>query len=423
MRWTLLLAAVAARGEVTYTKEVSRILQAKCAQCHRPNDIAPFELSTYEQAVTWAIDIERVVTEGIMPPWKPVEGHGNFRDSFALTADEKRDLLAWIRGGMPKGDETDLPPPLANKADWPLGEPDRVVEMPQAYAPPRGRDVYRCFVLDPQIDSDKWVSAVDVLPGNRQSVHHAILYLDSSGEAERLDRQDEEPGYSCYGGPGFSIVGQNFDGLFGLLGLDATLGGWAPGARARHLPDGIGMRLRRTAKIVMQVHYYSALSTEPDRTRVGIYYSTKPVEKGLYYFPLFQTRLEIPAGASKHEVRAQFAMPPFFDARAILTFPHMHLLGREIRTEIEPPRESAKPLLWIDKWDFNWQGAYTYVEPVKIPAFTRLRLTCTYDNSANNPRNPNDPPKVVRWGEETSDEMCINFLGLTFDNERLFNVP
>jgi len=419
MRRLVLFLTASAYAQVTYTKEISRIVQAKCATCHRPNDIAPFELSTYDQTVTWAIDIKRVVTEGIMPPWKPVAGYGEFRDSFALTADEKRDLLSWIDGGMPKGDDADLPPPLANKADWPLGDPDKILEMPQAFAPPRGRDLYRCFVLDPQLDGDRWVSAADILPGNRQSVHHAILYLDSSGEAEKLDAQDEEPGYTCYGGPGYSLIGQNFDSLLGLFGLDSTLGGWAPGTRVRHLPDGIGMRLRKNAKIVMQVHYYSNLSTEPDRTRIGLYYSKKPVEKALYYLPLAQTRLEIPAGTTAHQVRAQFTIPIFFDAQAILTFPHMHLLGRDLKSEIERPREEAKPLIWIDNWDFNWQGPYTYKDPLKLPAFTRVRLTCTYDNSENNPRNPNNPPKVVRWGEETGDEMCINFLGVTFDNERI----
>jgi len=417
-----LLAAVAfavpASGQaVTYSREIARIFQAKCGQCHRPNDIAPFSLDSYQQAVAWAADIRRVVTEGLMPPWKPVEGHGVFRDSFALTAEERRQLLDWIDHGMPEGDPADLPPPVENPGEWVLGEPDRVLVMPEGFTPRRGRDIYRCFVLEAGLEEDRFVSAIDILPGNRQAVHHVIVYLDESGEAARKKEEDGQPGYNCLGGPGVPLV--NMSGsISSLLGFNATLGGWAPGARPRHLPDGIGMRLRKNARIVLQIHYYTAVSVEADRTRLGIYYSKKPVERSLYFLPLAQTNLEIPAGAERHIVRWDFLVPPFLDAQAISIFPHMHLLGTQIRVQAELFGR-VTPLIYIDKWDFNWQGAYTYQEPVSLPAFSRLRMECEYNNSASNPRNPSNPPKVVRWGEETEDEMCVTFLGVTFRNENL----
>ena len=413
-----ILSAMAVYGQPTYTREISRILQGKCQQCHRAGDIAPMELATYEQAVDWAADIKRVVNDGIMPPWKPVEGHGKFKGGYGLTAQEKQDLMAWIDGGTPKGEDSDTPEALPERGDWILGEPDRVLQMPVAYTPPRGKDVYRCFVIDPQLEGDQYISAVDMLPGNRKSVHHVILYLDTSGQAEKLDAQDEEAGYSCYGGPGFDVVtGSNLS----VDALSVTLGGWAPGARPQHLPEGVGMFLSKKAKIVMQVHYYTNVSREPDQTRVGLYYAKGEVQRRMFFLPLIQQRLAIPAGNAKFQATASLTLPLLLDAKLINIFPHMHLLGTEIK--VEATRGSTTtPLVWINKWDFNWQGAYTYEEQVPVAAMTTIRMTCTYDNSAGNPRNPSNPPKLVTWGEGTEDEMCVAFMGVTFDRQGLLGL-
>jgi hypothetical protein len=425
MRLVLLavLAVAAARAEVTYSREISRIFQAKCQQCHRQGDIAPFALDGYEAAATWAADIERVVRDRIMPPWKPVAGHGEFRDSYGLTDEERSQILEWAANGAPEGDPADLPEkPEAPEGEWVLGDPDLVLEMPVEYSPPRGRDMYRCFVLPTGIDADKFVSAVDVLPGDRKIVHHIILFLDSSGVAEQLDAQDEEPGYTCFGGPGTPTGGNS---VSALLANGVTLGGWAPGTRPRHLPEGIGMHLPATARVVMQVHYYTVGRNGTDKTRVGLYFSKAPVERRLFFVPLVpldlrgRVQLEIPAGDANYTAEGLMVVPPLLDAHIVQIFPHMHLLGREIRAEVIPPREDPKPLIYIDNWDFNWQGAYNYVEAVAAPAFSMLRFSCTYDNSENNPKNPNNPVKTVRWGEGTEDEMCVIFLGLTFDRENL----
>ncbi|HBY63940.1 MAG TPA: ascorbate-dependent monooxygenase [Solibacterales bacterium] len=410
-------AAGTAGAQPTFSKEVSRILQAKCQNCHRPKDIAPFALLTYGDASTWAADIARVVREGIMPPWKPVPGHGEFRDSFGLTDEERETLIRWAEGGAPEGDPADLPEPMAERGEWALGEPDLVLTMAEAYTPPRGKDMYRCFVLPTPYDSDRWVTAVDVLPGDRSVVHHAILYLDTTGEAERLDAAEEGPGYTCYGGPGTPIFSDAR-----ALAAGGTLGGWAPGARPHHLPEGIGMTLPAGARIVLQLHYYSTRVTAEDQTRIGLYFAKTDVERRLTFLPIVpldsrgRVRMEIPAGAERHEVQATFATPPLalFNLRAIHVFPHMHLLGKEIRLDVRRNGE-WEPMILIDKWDFNWQGSYTYQSPVSVPGGATLRLRCTYDNSTNNPRNPNAVPKLVTWGEGTEDEMCLAFLGVVFE--------
>jgi hypothetical protein len=398
-------------AEVTYTREVSRILNSRCGSCHRPGDVAPMSLLSYENAAAYAPDIERVVEAGLMPPWKPTESHGKFKGAFALKPEEKLDLLSWIRNGTPYGDEADLPEQEQREGEWVLGEPDLVLKMPVAFKPVRGKDIYRCFVLPTGLDADRFVSAIDVLPGNRRIVHHVIAYLDHTGAAEELDAQDEEPGYDCYGGPGFELGDTN---LASLLLNGYMLGGWAPGARPERLPPGIGMRLGKNTRVVLQVHYYTNLREGEDQTTVGLYFNTEPVRKQLYYIPVVQPRLAIPAGEASHTVEAQFPVFPFLEMRVINVFPHMHLIGTKI--EVEKQRGSARELLiGIDQWDFNWQGAYTFEEPVRLPAYSQVNLRCTYDNSVNNPRNPNNPLKVVRWGEGTEDEMCLAFLGVIFE--------
>jgi hypothetical protein len=417
-----LLVAAVATAQITYTRDVASIFQAKCQICHRSGDIAPFTLDTFEAASDWRDDIKRVITEGRMPPWKPVPGHGEFRGNFSLTDEEKRKIVDWVDTGAARGEDTDLPPPPEPRGDWVLGEPDLVVQMSEPYAPPRGKDMYRCFVIPTNFDTQRFVSAVDILPGDRRSVHHVILYLDTSGKAEELDARDEGPGYTCFGGPGTPV---ELLALETVLGNGVTLGGWAPGTRPNHLPDGIGMHVPAKAKIVMQVHYYGRRAGAEDQTRVGLYFNKTPVNKRLLWFPILpldsrgRIDLNIPADAERHEAKAEFIVPPLLDAKVINVFPHMHLLGREIKMDVLKPDRTEVSLGFINDWDFNWQGPYTFVDPVAIPAFSRVRLSCTYNNSASNPRNPNNPVKPVSWGEGTEDEMCVNFLGITLDRENL----
>src|SRR5712692_9266918 len=274
-RSLLTLAALSASYSValaqgpTYAKEVSRIVQAKCQICHRDGDVAPFSLNAYDDAANWSEDITRVVTAGTMPPWKPVAGYGEFRDSFALTADEKKTLLDWIANGMDPGDPADLPDPVVNTGAWPLGDPDVVLTMPQAFTPPRSKDLYRCFVLpETGFDQTTYLSAIDVRPGNRQIVHHSLIYADTTGTAVQMDGQDGNPGYTCFGGPGIPVDTTN---LLGALDNLSGLGGWAPGQRTHFLPDGIGIMIPAKARIVVQIHYNPFGRTGPDQTQIGLY--------------------------------------------------------------------------------------------------------------------------------------------------------
>lgn len=410
----LALPAFATEGDPKYYEDISPILRAKCEICHRENDVAPFALAGYDTAVTYAKDIQRVITIGKMPPWKPVAGHGDFKGSFALTESERKMILAWIEAGTPSGDEANMLPPLENKTEWSLGYPDRVYSMLQSYEPPIGQDVYRCFVIPTDFDETRYVKAIDYLPGDRGIVHHVLLYADTQGIGDRLDEADPEPGYSCFGGPGIEI---------GLNSLKSLLGGWAPGQRAHLLPDDLGVEIPKGAKLIMQVHYYPVARTAPDQTRIGLYLHESKPKNTMFMVPILNNSFEIPAGAEAHDVTTTFptgSLATLFDVLHLVeptkiatVFPHMHLLGQQIQVDVTDRRgQVIAPLIYIDKWDFKWQGSYDYVEPMQLKSGQRVKLTCTYNNSESNIWNPNNPLIPVRWGEKTSDEMCLVFLGV-----------
>jgi len=398
-------ASVAQDEPVTFNKQIVRIFQKNCQTCHHPGDIAPFSLMTYRDALPYARLIRQKTQDRQMPPWKPVSGCGEFLDENRLTDEEIRTIARWVDQGAPEGAPQDLPEPLNFTDGWAMGEPDLVLAPDEEYEPPQGDDTLRCFTIPANLRGDRFISAIEVRPGNRRIVHHVLAFVDAKGISAQLDEADPGPGYTSFGGPGFDP--------------DATLGGWAPGVRPIVYPEGVGAKVAANARIVIQVHYHPNGSRETDRTLLGIHFARSPVKKNLYLLPIANTRFVIPAGAKRHEVTASFTAPPFVNSHAIFIAPHMHLLGREIKVEVTYPDRRTACLIHIDDWDFDWQAVYTFKKPIAIPGGTRVNLTAYYDNSADNPRNPNSPPKDVRWGEQTTDEMCLAFIGFTLDAEQL----
>ncbi|MBI4908038.1 MAG: ascorbate-dependent monooxygenase [Acidobacteria bacterium] len=396
----LSLTAIQLSAQPTY-KEVAPILESHCQSCHRPNDIAPFALLSYDDAATWAEDIKRVVNEKIMPPWKPVAGYGEFKDVNVLSDAEKQTLMSWVDAGAPLGDPAETTEPSTPTGEWRLGEPDMVVKMAEAYMPPRGQDDYRCFVVSNPFDRAMNVRAVDVLPGNRQIVHHVIMFLDTNGQSLKLDEAEDGPGYTCFGGPGFPITSLSF-----------MLGGWAPGTVPKFLPDGVSVQIPRGGRLIMQVHYFPVGRTGEDVTKVGLYLSKGTNDRQLLYIPVVNDTFTIPPGNANYEDALTTLTP--FDLKVYNIFPHMHLLGRKIKVDATV-KQDDKSLIYIDDWDFKWQGFYDYKEPQTIPAGSRIKLSCVWDNSEGNPRNPNNPLKTIKWGEGTQDEMCVAFLGVVID--------
>lgn len=397
--------AQAAAAAPTFNKEVVRIFQKNCQSCHHPGDIAPFSLMSYKEARPWAKAIREAVITRQMPPWKPVPGCGNFKDARQLTDAEIATIAQWADAGAPEGDAADLPPALNFSDGWTLGEPDLILSYDSSYTPPITGDMYRAFPIPTNLRGDRYVSAIDIRPGNRKIVHHVIAYVDPTGASAQLDANDPGPGYTAFGGPGFA----NYD----------TLGGWVPGQRPFFNLDGVASKLPKDARIVLQIHYHPTGREESDRTQIGIYFAKTPVKKTLYYLPLVNTTFEIPPGDNRYKVTASFTTPAFVGAQLVSITPHMHLLGREMKVEMTAPGRLTECLININDWDFHWQGTYNFQEPPTAPGGTRFALTAYYDNSADNPNNPNSPPKPVRWGEQTTDEMCLAFIGFTLDSEIL----
>lgn len=388
-------------GKVVYSRDIAPILQANCMNCHRDGEVAPFPLVSYADASKRARQIARVTGSRFMPPWKPEPDFGHFVDERRLSERELSLIADWASSGAPEGDAADLPPAPCFAEGWQLGEPDLVIKMAEPFeVPADGRDVFRNFVIPVDLDEDKLVAAIEFRPGNRRIVHHSILFLDSSGAARKKDAADPGPGYASFGGPGFLPSG--------------SIGGWAPGGTPQVLRDGLGRPMKKGSDVVVQIHYHPSGKPEIDQSTVGIHYVKQGKPKPVTAILIVDRGLYIPPGEKNYRLSGSYTLP--FDVTFVGVTPHMHLLGREMKATATLPDGMVDPLVWIKDWNFNWQDQYLFDQPRRLPKGTRLDVSAAYDNSEGNPLNPNSPPKLVTWGEQTPDEMFVCFFLVTTDD-------
>lgn len=387
------------RGKLkpTYTKDVAPILQAKCLNCHRRHQVGPFALETYEQAKKRAKDIAAVTDDRTMPPWKPTRGVGpKLKHDQSLTPAEVATIASWAEAGAPRGDPKDLPPLPTFTEGWKLGPPDLVLEPAEDFpVAASGPDAYRCFVLPTNLARDTFLEAIDYQAGHKAAVHHVISYVDTTGQARELDKAEPGPGYT-------SSVGG------GQVGAD-ELGFWTAGSEPHRLPAGVGIRLPRQSDVILQVHYHPNGKAGTDRTRIGLYFAKKPVKQALHWNNASSYNFRLPAGDSNVEVKASWYVPVPLEALAVA--PHMHHLGRDIRIAVSYPDGTTKDLIHIADWDPSWQSAYYFQKPVPLPAGSTVRVLAHFDNS-DHPRNPNHPPKLVKQGSNSDDEMCVGYIAV-----------
>jgi hypothetical protein len=380
--------------KVTFSRHIAPILYANCTECHRPGEVAPFSLITYEDAAKRANWIAEVTAEGLMPPWHAEAGYGNFRAERRLSAVEKQLIRDWAEADAPQGDEAEMPTLPAYPTGWRLGEPDLVFEASHSVTvPAEGPDQFHHFVIPVGDVEDAVAVAVEFQPGNPRAVHHAIVYVDDSGMARRLDEATPEPGFTTDTGT--------------VIPLAGTMTIWAPGVTPPVLPPGVGQRLPKGADIVVQLHLHPTGREETDRSRVGIHLAKEPVDRFVSDVPFIFGPLviDIPSGEKSHEVSAELKVP--IDVTLTAVMPHMHLLGRRLKVWATLPSGDEVPLVWVKNWDFYWQNQYVYREPIRIPKGSTVHVSGSFDNSADNPRNPSNPPQRVMLGEGSTDEMCL----------------
>ncbi|MEM7048158.1 MAG: redoxin domain-containing protein [Acidobacteriota bacterium] len=389
----------------TYRDHIAPILNANCAQCHSQGGVAPFALDSYDSARRWSRMAAAVTRAGLMPPWHAVRGQGHFREERFLTSRQLDLLEAWDQAGAPRGESAkELPAPTFETSEWPLGEPDLVLTMADTYeVPADGADIYRYFVLPLGLLRDQVVVAMDFQPGDPSVVHHCNFFVDYSGRAREFDSRDPEPGFSVFGTGGF----MSYDGA-------NALGAWAPGVGPYRLPEGRGFDLPRGGDVVLEVHYHPTGKAARDQSSIAFYFAKGPVKRGVSGLMVGTLDVEVPAGDAAYWRKVSMDVPA--DMQLVDIAPHMHYLGREARVLAVLPNGIERPLLHVDDWDLRWQGIYTYRSPVDIPAGSRIEASFRFDNSRQNPANPNSPPKTAKWGWGSDEEMAEIYLTIISDD-------
>jgi Flp pilus assembly protein TadD/mono/diheme cytochrome c family protein len=392
-----LLAGTIYAEPITFTKQVAPILFQSCSSCHRPGESAPFALLTYSDARRHATQIVAVTQSRYMPPWLPEPGHGNFAGERRLSESQIRLIADWVKQGSPEGDPADLPPQPRFVQGWQMGEPDLVIQLPSPYhLSPGGGDVFRNFVLPVDLKETKFVRAIELRPGNQQVVHHANIWIDRRRLLRRRDGQEAQPGF-----PGMDVItearSESFD-------PDSHFLFWKPGSVAQAEPDEMSWRLDPGTDLILNLHLQPSGKEEAIQPSLGLYFNSRPPSR----FPMLvqlehDGALDIPPGSTDFGISDRLVLPVDFDVLAI--YPHAHYIGKKVEAWATLPDGSRRELILIRDWDLNWQAIYRYRTAVSLPAGTVVEMRITYDNSDANPRNPNRPPRRIRAGPRSEDEM------------------
>ena len=366
----------AAHAQISYSDTIAPMLMDKCVTCHRPGGIGPWAMSEYNMVRGFAPMIREVVRTRRMPPWHADPRHGSFSNDRSLSSEQVRTLVHWIEAGAPRGHGED--PLAAFERDWPewsLGPPDLIIDLPAFDVPATGVVEYMYPTVKNPLDRAVWVRAAEIIPGSREALHHVIT---SFGVPDPTARRG--------------------------VTREGSLGGYVPGADADVFPEGTGVLLPAEAVFRLQMHYTTFGRAVTDRSRMGLYFHDAAPEHELQAMVLMNPRLRIPPHAKAHSESAETVLKQ--DILVYNLLPHAHYRGRASEFRAVYPDGSEELLLSVPNYDFNWQTTYELAEPKQLPAGTRIVHTTTWDNSAQNPANP-DPTREVPWGEQSWDEMLF----------------
>ena len=372
-----------AKSTPDYHGRISRLMQFNCLECHRTGGIAPFRLETYAQVKAKSGMIRQVVSDGTMPPWGT---HVTVQETpwindRSLSAADRQDLLAWLAADMPEGDSTQAPLPRAWPEAWMIGTPDKIYQIPEPMqVKAEGIMPYRYVTMAMDLPEDRWIQGWEVQPTAREVVHHVLVFTTPADGRDRKPRGE---------------------------GNDDFLAAFVPGSNYVRYPDGYGKFIPGGSKLKFQIHYTPNGTATQDQVRLGLIFTPRKPDHVVQVFGIANPGLKIPAGAARHPESASIPVPK--PVRLMSLMPHMHVRGQSFRYEITLPNGDVRTLLDVPRYDFNWQHAYRYTVPPRLPAGSRVRAIGWYDNSSANPANP-DPKREVRWGEQTSDEMMIGYV-------------
>lgn len=378
----------------TFNRDIAPIMFAKCAECHRPGEVAPFSLLTYTDASKRADFLAQVTHSRKMPPWRAEIGHVAFLGERRLSDRQIALIESWAKEGAPEGAAEDLPQTPQFASGWRLGKPDVEIKIPHPFTVPAGgEDIFQHFVLPLNLEDDQEIVGWEFRAGNAAVVHHAIIFLDTSGVGRRKDEETPEPGYRTSGSIGIPVAG--------------IVGVWTPGMTPQYFPQNIGLPVSKRADVVVQLHLHPSGKEEVDQSSIALYFAKKPVARRMAGAPLVigSLMIDIPPGSKEYSITSSVTLP--LDVTLISLLPHMHLVGKEMRLTATLPDGEVKQLVWIKDWNFYWQDNYVYRDPVKLPTGTRLDIVSKYDNSEENARNPSKPPQRVLFGNDSTDEMCF----------------
>jgi len=370
-------------SSVTYSNQIARIMQNRCVTCHRPGEVAPFSLESYEQVSGWGEMIREVVDNGRMPPWG-ASPEFHFLNDPRLSDEEKSQIRQWVDAGCPQGDEADLPEPRQWVEGWNIEQPDLVIKMAEQpfEVPATGEVPYQYFEVDPGFTEDVWIKASEARPGNRAVVHHIIVFVQPPGRAKGVG--------------------------FGAAGPQDLLAGYAPGSMPQQSDRGMARKVEAGSKLLFQLHYTPNGTAQSDISYLGLKFATpEEVKHDVRSGFAMNVNLRIPPGANNYETTARRKFTR--DTWLLSMMPHMHLRGKSFKYEVIYPDGRRETLLDVPRYDFNWQLSYVYEEPKLLPKGTTLFCTAHFDNSAENLANP-DPSQEVRWGDQTWEEMMIGWV-------------
>lgn len=383
----------------TWSSSIANIIYSNCSSCHRYGGIAPFSLMNYDEVAAKKNSVLEAITTRSMPPYPADTKFRSYSHQRTLSDSDINAFVEWVNNGAPAGDLASAPNPPTFTSGPIIKNPHFTAEMPfyASQAKAGGEDEYRCFVLDGSLTKDEFISAIEVVPGNPEIVHHVLVFQDTSSIPLQLDAQSPGPGY-----PGFGGVGSSTADLIGV---------YVPGIEPYFFPKGFGVRFQKGARIIVQVHYPAGTEGQIDATAVRLVYSDAPATREVFISPLLNRRnivngpLRLPPG---QETTFTQRMTIPYDATAFAVMPHMHLLGKSIEINLKTLKDTI-PIISIPHWDFHWQMAYTFKTLQKVPKGSVLESKVTYDNTEDNPHNPSIPPKEVTWGEGTTDEMMLTY--------------